>query len=383
MGNRNETGEDGRIIESLKVKLNWETVKTIISLDNSQLQSLLLYIFQQRSQDVDPSKIVKNSERQPFIEPSDFDQRVFHGLESIIFSVLPDNFSSVELSPVNPFGLNAGLTKISQKNIMSTGRNTEVIADATTALALQIARQRKKLPNKEVHAATNQRTLRLQQYEKGSGFTSHFKVFAMCSAGKNEGSEIFESKVLYDHLSTYLKFLQGLNNSGIEINDIAVAIADIRISEKIITQNELNRKEIGRHTREREQRPMNDVKSRLLSYYNNLDELDNQVVADYGIENNIYTLRRYDDILLSQLRKEFPNVHFIFEMGRTGGIGYYQDIVIKIEATNSQDQKFQIADGGFVDWTQKLLSNKKERLLISGIGTEYVYRVFADKQAER
>ncbi len=383
MGNKNETGENDRIIESLKVKLNWETVQAIISLDNSQLQSLLLYIFQQRSQEVDASKIVKNSEKQPFIEPSSFDQRVFHDLETIIFSVLPDHFSCMELSPVNPFGLNSGLTKISQKNIMSTGRNTEVIADATVALALQIARQRKILPNEEIHLATNQRTLRLQQYEKGSGFTSHFKVFAMCSAGKNEGSEIFESRVLYDHLSTYLKFLQRLNNSGIKINDVAVAIADIRISEKIIAKNELNRKEIGRHTRERELRPINEVKGKLLSYYDNLDELDKQVVADYGIENNIYTLRRYDDILLSQLRREFPHVHFVFEMGRTGGIGYYQDIVVKIEAINSQGQKFQIADGGFVDWTQKLLSNKKERLLTSGIGTEYVYRVFADKQAEQ
>lgn len=383
MGSKNETCEDGRIIESLKVKLNWETIKAIISLDNSQLQSLLLYIFQQRSQEVDASKIVKNSERQPFIEPSSFDQRVFHDLESIVFSVLPDHFFSMELSPVNPFGLNAGLTKISQKNIMSTGRNTEVIADATTALALQIARQRKQLPNKEVHLATNQRTLRSQQYEKASGFTSHFKVFAMCSAGRNEGSEIFESRVLYDHLSTYLKFLQGLNNSGIEVNDIAVAIADIRISEKIIAKNELNRKEIGRHTRERELRPMNEVESRLLPYYGNLDELDQQVVVDYGIENNVYTLRRYGEILLTQLRREFPNVHFVFEMGRTGGIGYYQDIVVKIEAINSQGQKFQIADGGFVDWTQKLLSNKKERLLTSGIGTEYIYRVFANNQATR
>lgn len=29
-----------------------------------------------------------------------------------------------------------------------------------------------------------------------------------------------------------------------------------------------------------------------------------------------------------------------------------------------------IGDGGFVDWTQKLLGNKKERCLISGIGLD-------------
>jgi len=29
-----------------------------------------------------------------------------------------------------------------------------------------------------------------------------------------------------------------------------------------------------------------------------------------------------------------------------------------------------IADGGFVDWTQRLTGNRKERLLISGFGVD-------------
>jgi hypothetical protein len=32
----------------------------------------------------------------------------------------------------------------------------------------------------------------------------------------------------------------------------------------------------------------------------------------------------------------------------------------------------ELADGGAVDWTQKLLSDAKERLVISGIGSERV-----------
>jgi hypothetical protein len=31
-----------------------------------------------------------------------------------------------------------------------------------------------------------------------------------------------------------------------------------------------------------------------------------------------------------------------------------------------------IVDGGFADWTAGLLANRKERLLISGIGSEFV-----------
>ncbi len=37
--------------------------------------------------------------------------------------------------------------------------------------------------------------------------------------------------------------------------------------------------------------------------------------------------------------------------------------------------EINISDGGFVDWTQQLLSNKKHRLLISGIGIELVCKI--------
>jgi hypothetical protein len=36
--------------------------------------------------------------------------------------------------------------------------------------------------------------------------------------------------------------------------------------------------------------------------------------------------------------------------------------------------EWEIADGGFVDWTQRLLENKKERLLISGFGLEMLVK---------
>jgi len=39
------------------------------------------------------------------------------------------------------------------------------------------------------------------------------------------------------------------------------------------------------------------------------------------------------------------------------------------------DREIEIADGGFVDWTQQLLGNKKERLLISGFGLDLLYKL--------
>jgi hypothetical protein len=53
---------------------------------------------------------------------------------------------------------------------------------------------------------------------------------------------------------------------------------------------------------------------------------------------------------------------------------YYQQVQFKIYL-RSQGQLIDLADGGLVDWTQKLLSNRKQRLFISGIGLELVNKL--------
>jgi hypothetical protein len=37
--------------------------------------------------------------------------------------------------------------------------------------------------------------------------------------------------------------------------------------------------------------------------------------------------------------------------------------------------EINLSDGGFVDWTQKLIPNKKHRLIISGVGTELIHKI--------
>jgi histidyl-tRNA synthetase len=54
---------------------------------------------------------------------------------------------------------------------------------------------------------------------------------------------------------------------------------------------------------------------------------------------------------------------------RTTGRGYYTGMCFKIYAGDG-DQDLEVADGGFVDWSQLLTGNRKERLLISGFGID-------------
>jgi hypothetical protein len=42
--------------------------------------------------------------------------------------------------------------------------------------------------------------------------------------------------------------------------------------------------------------------------------------------------------------------------------------MLKISATDANGQRLPLVDGGCTTWTQQLLSDRKERLLVSGIG---------------
>jgi len=50
---------------------------------------------------------------------------------------------------------------------------------------------------------------------------------------------------------------------------------------------------------------------------------------------------------------------------------YYKGIQFKL-LVGIKGSEYEIVDGGFVDWSQKLLGNKKERMLISGMGVDFL-----------
>ena len=74
--------------------------------------------------------------------------------------------------------------------------------------------------------------------------------------------------------------------------------------------------------------------------------------------------------MLDPLHAEHPEVGFALDPLRESGRGYYVGVCFHVLASNAAGQEFQLVDGGFTDWTQQLLSNAKERLLVSGLGTE-------------
>jgi hypothetical protein len=61
---------------------------------------------------------------------------------------------------------------------------------------------------------------------------------------------------------------------------------------------------------------------------------------------------------------------------RLEGFGYYRRFALRISPEAPDGNRYPVVDGGFTDWTARLRGNQKERLLISGIGSEFVAKKY-------
>ncbi len=292
----------------------------------TDLQSLLLEVYRRRAAGVQPSQLLERYERDRFVRPSDLAPSVLADFESLVWSLLPDHYIAVELSPLCPLGTNATVATVDQNKVVTTIRNTEVVADATNVLALECASRRRLLlrsnpQNRErVRLCTSHRVVRGQAYRAAPGVLPHFRLLGLCAAGRDEGSFQFETTSLVEQIAFYLQLLREVSRLGYQTHRLRVTLTDL---------------EQGRQ----EQTLIEQVLRPLMANHSGvLCELD-------------------------------PN--------RETGRGYYVGACFHIYATNVAGTEFELIDGGFTTWTQQVLSNSKERLLISGLGTERLCSQFS------
>jgi hypothetical protein len=283
---------------------------------------LLLEVYARRAKNGEPKALLEDHVSNRFTRPSASSPQRLLEWDRIAFSRLPKVFQSIELSPVCPLGTVSVLSPISQDWTVSTIRNTEVVADSTNALAIECAVRRREGRNffsgkaASVHLAASHRLLRGQKFGVGPGTRQHFRVFALCSAGRDPGNLRFETEALGLHIGFYLAALRRFLGAKIALR---VAISDIGSkAARPVVQSEVVEKLQSAHKRVR--------------------------------------------IGIDQDRKQ--------------GRGYYGQLCFKIFATPSEGRELELVDGGDVNWTQKLLNNAKERLIISGCGSERLCELF-------
>lgn len=343
----------------------------------TELQPLFLKTYETFVKKIKATDTIRQYVNNRFVRPCNINQKELTKFDSSIFDSIPDKFIPIEMAPVIPLGTNGSLSKISQKNVLSAVRNVEVIADATIALSLECAKRRSDLLRsdpkniEEVHLCTSQRCIRLQQFERGIGFTSHFRLFVACTGGRDTGNINFEIENVKNHICVYLDILEKSDKSNYALSEITVSFSNIQITESLIDNLNINKDSIKHLTQSRDFSLFKYGKIVLPETIDDTKKVSKFDIEKYKLKQSFTLLSEIQRRILNALRAKYPNVKFEFNLNRLAGIGYYDALCFKITAKNNSGKEFPLVDGGATDWTQKLLGNKKERFFASGFGSEF------------
>jgi hypothetical protein len=288
-------------------------------LSGTELNSLLLEVIRNRTKKLSAPALLKLYQLNQFVKPADLDAVVLKENEIELLKVFKyHSFEPIELSPVCILGSCSVVGPADQNKVLSALRGTEVLADATNALALHVCDLKKRKvwapqsPSEKFRLATIQRHVRTQSIAS-PGFTPHFKIGCFVTSGLDTGSCTFEKEALFEHL--------------ILINEIFKTFYHVE-----------------------------DINIRLLCRSGYRDSF--QLTKD---------VREY-------ISDRVPGINIDIVKTPEKEITYYKGIQYKVDI-KWKGRIFEIADGGFVDWTQQILQNKKERFLISGFGFEFMLRI--------
>jgi hypothetical protein len=205
--------------------------------------------------------------------------------------------------------------------VLATIHSTEVVADSTNVLALECALRRRRLlgPHPKsaarVRLATSHRLLRMQRFAPPA--SQHFRLLGLCTAGRDEGDFRFETECLLEHIGFFLRLLEAAPAIGLAIDGVRLTLTDL----------------CG------------------------------------GARESLLEAR-----VAAPIAASFPAIPWEFDRARVHGRGYYCDVGYQIFMYDPDFGETLVVDGGFTDFTRRLLSSSKERLLASGMGAERLCR---------
>ncbi len=285
-------------------------------LTGTELNSILLEVFSDIASKLSPPVLLNRYQLNRFVKPSDLPVLELKRMELDVLELFNSlNFEPIELSPVSVLGSCSVVATADQDKVLSALRGTEVLADATNSIALHICdlKQRNRDLPEMLSFSTVQRHVRTPQINI-KGFTPHFKICCLVTAGTDRGSYSFEKESLRQHI---------------------VALKELYLNYYKV----------------------DDVRFRFLCRNNGYDSSERlaQQVKEFVVG-------KHPDVVIDVITKPEKEIDYY------KGIQYKVDIQVR-------GKTFEIADGGFVDWTQKLLQNKKERMLSTGIGFDFMYRI--------
>jgi hypothetical protein len=282
------------------------TLDGLSGLPGTDLTTAMLELSRRRAARLSPSDVLGRYEHDRFVRPGGIPAATVREVERELFDALPEGVDEVALSPVVPVGTH-GIGGVVQSRVLTTDRGPEVAADPTNGLALEAAIRRRALLTSDPRSPD---------------------VVRLAASQRVVRAQRFDDEAAFSHFQLF-----GLVSAGRDRGDLACEREELVVHLRYLVDG------IRRVT---------DSTSRVA-----LTDLTDGLMGP----------------VMEAVHDALPQAEVVLDPRRKAGRGYYGGVCFKVHVTSS-DVPFEVADGGFVDWTQQLLGNRKERLLISGLGVE-------------
>lgn len=286
------------------------------TMSGADLTTLLLEVSRRRAARITGPEVLRRYGTDRFVAPAGAGFTALRRTEDVLLAALPAGFETLVLAPVLPLGAHSAVAAVDQRNVVATVRGTEVAADPTNGLALEAAARRQGGPGRGGAPRPGARPGHLVR---------------LAATQRVTRAQQFSGPVSFAHFQLF-----GLVTAG---------------------------RDPGNHDFERVQ---------LAEHL----QFGVTALAAAGADRTTIELTCLDrpSVQVADAARRAlagrPGTEVADAPGRMMR-GYYTGLCFKIFATFG-GTRIEVADGGFTDWTQRLLGNRKERLLISGYGLDRI-----------
>lgn len=281
----------------------------------SELNSLLLEVFKRKATSQAPSSILKGYHENRFVRPSTVDPIVFMELELLLLRLATEHdFRPLVLAPLAPLGSCSVFALADQNKVVSAIRGTEVVADATNILALEAAQRRR-------------------------AYNFNNTIVKLCTAHRHVRAQALSGKGFTAHFGVFCMVSSGKDRGNLRF-------------EREVLQNHL-------------------------AFYHDFLSVNLGMQTRVTLKVISGTHAESFGLLAHEIASGLPMIDIGIVNVSSEDHRYYYGLRFSIDAFVNENE-YNIGDGGFVNWPVALMSNKKERMLTSGIGTELLYKIKND-----
>ncbi|NVB79485.1 MAG: hypothetical protein HOV81_13905 [Kofleriaceae bacterium] len=313
-------------------------------------------------------------------EASSADVRRLRTFESCAFEAAA-TFNAVELSPVVPLGATA-CGGVDPNNVLAAVRFAEAAADPAVGLTVHAAldRLRHRAATTDTRRwCTSQRVLRLQPTNV-PGFTPHFRLFALLTATRSAARAVdasCEHAALVEQLAVWAQAIDTLADHGFRFSGLRVVLSETSLVHAALRAQNADGGQLSRQARAHVPGSTEAALARAnVSVPREAEDLVGAVDAlqlDGQARRRARTL--VDEVGLP-LQRAWPGLQVVYDLGRLQGLEYYEGPFIQLVARRDDGFEMPIGDGGALPWLGEMLSDRRERLVVTGVGAEACVKMF-------